>query len=84
MEKDRRRTGIGDPLLPPNVVQRIMTARQRGLTFQEIADELNADKVPASTLRSNKRGGDPAPRWWPTSVWAISRRGSASAPAPGQ
>jgi DNA invertase Pin-like site-specific DNA recombinase len=53
------------PLAADALSRRLKAMRQRGMTFQAIADKLNAEQVP--TLRGGVE-------WWPSSVSAVLRR----------
>ena len=47
------------PVMPPDVVSRMRCERERGMTYQAIADGLNTDEVPTA------QGGR---RWYPATV----------------
>jgi Recombinase/Bacterial regulatory protein, Fis family len=53
------------PAVPPNVVKRIHRERSEGSTLRQIADRLNAERVP--TAHNGKR-------WWPSTVRAVLQR----------
>lgn len=58
-ERKKQGKPISGPSAPPKLVARIRKMRDRGMTYQAIADRLNADKIPTM------RGGV---RWYPSSV----------------
>ena len=53
------------PSVPPRVIARIRVARGVGRSYQQIAAELNASRVPTA------HGGR---QWWPSTVRAVLRR----------
>lgn len=53
------------PAIPPEVAKRIQDERSEGRTLRQIADELNAERIPTA------HGGA---RWWPSTVHAVLQR----------
>lgn len=61
---------ISRPTVPADVAARIVAMRQDGLTYQAIADALDAEGVPTA------RG---APRWRPSAIQSTLRRAEVAA-----
>jgi hypothetical protein len=55
------------PSISPEIAKRIHHQRSAGKSLRQIADDLNAERVPTA------HGGD---RWWPSTVRAVLQRGS--------
>jgi predicted DNA-binding protein (UPF0251 family) len=55
------------PVVPLEVAQRIRDERFRGRSFRQIADDLNAARIPTA------HGGE---KWWPSTVRAVLQRGA--------
>ncbi len=53
------------PAVPPEIAKRIHHERFAGKSLRQIADDLNAERVPTA------HGGD---RWWPSTVRAVLQR----------
>jgi len=53
------------PSVPSEVAQRIRDERSAGKSLRQIADALNAERIPTA------HGGE---RWWPSTVGAVLRR----------
>jgi Recombinase len=53
------------PSVPPEITKRIRDKRSAGRSLREIADDLNAERIPTV------HGGE---RWWPSTVRAVLQR----------
>lgn len=56
------------PAVPPEIARRISDERAAGKSLREIADNLNADRIPTA------HGGA---CWWPSTVRQVLQRASA-------
>ncbi|HEU5477533.1 MAG TPA: recombinase family protein [Gaiellaceae bacterium] len=59
------------PAVPPEIAKRINDERSSGKTLRQIADKLNAERVPTV------HGGE---RWWPSTVRAVLMRACMPTP----